>query len=256
MALSTRGRGAHGAPSGVTTIFRPPRFLNVIGMWTVIVSSVSRNRRPRVHAAALPVARHLAHQPGEPVRPEPDLDAVASAHRPARPAAARSAPARPGTARPTAGRAAVSASRASSSVMSSCSARAARHVPTTISGCRKMPRSWSMTAASISAAGTRPTGQASRPALQHVLADVVAVEPVALAGVRRRHRRAGRPEDQPLQQRRRLRPGARRPGAGVLGEDRVHLVPEVLVDDRRVLARVGGALVDREPEVGPVAEHL
>ena len=94
------------------------------------------------------------------------------------------------------------------------------------------------------------------PVLQHVLADVVAVEPVALAGVRRRHRRAGRPEDQPLQQRRRLRPGARRPGAAVLGEDRVHLVPEVLGDDRRVLARIGGALVDREPEVGAVAEAL
>ena len=57
----------------------------------------------------------------------------------------------------------MSASRASSSVMSSCSARAARHVPTMISGCRKMPRSWSMTAASISAAGTRPTGHASGP---------------------------------------------------------------------------------------------
>ena len=38
MALSTRGRGAHSAPSGVTTSFRPPRFRNVIGMWTVIVS--------------------------------------------------------------------------------------------------------------------------------------------------------------------------------------------------------------------------
>jgi hypothetical protein len=37
MALSTRGRGAHKAPSGVTTSFRPPRFLNVSGMWTVIV---------------------------------------------------------------------------------------------------------------------------------------------------------------------------------------------------------------------------
>jgi hypothetical protein len=35
MALSTRGRGAYSAPSGVTTSFRPPRFLNVIGMWTV-----------------------------------------------------------------------------------------------------------------------------------------------------------------------------------------------------------------------------
>ena len=38
MALSTRGRGAHSAPSGVTTSFRPPRFLNVSGMCTVIVS--------------------------------------------------------------------------------------------------------------------------------------------------------------------------------------------------------------------------
>ena len=38
MALSTRGRGAHAAPSGVTTSFRPPRFRNVSGMWTVIVS--------------------------------------------------------------------------------------------------------------------------------------------------------------------------------------------------------------------------
>ena len=37
MALSTRGRGAHAAPSGVTTSFRPPRFVNVSGMWTVIV---------------------------------------------------------------------------------------------------------------------------------------------------------------------------------------------------------------------------
>ena len=33
-------------------------------------------------------------------------------------------------------------------------ARAARQVPTTTYGCRKMPRSWSMTADSISAAGT------------------------------------------------------------------------------------------------------
>ena len=93
-------------------------------------------------------------------------------------------------------------------------------------------------------------------ALQDVLADVVAVEPVALPGVGRRHGGSGRPEDQPSQQRRGLRPGARRPGAGVLGEDRVHLVPQVLGDDRRVLARVGGAFVDGEPEVGPVAQAL
>jgi hypothetical protein len=40
MALSTRGGGAHSAPSRVTPSFRPPRFLNDIGMWTVIVSPV------------------------------------------------------------------------------------------------------------------------------------------------------------------------------------------------------------------------
>ena len=38
MALSTRGRGAYGAPSDVTTSFRPPRFRKDIGMWIVIVS--------------------------------------------------------------------------------------------------------------------------------------------------------------------------------------------------------------------------
>ena len=59
IALSTRGRGAHAAPSGVTTSFRPPRFLNVDGMCTVIVSplisTVARSRRrspaPDVRAA-------------------------------------------------------------------------------------------------------------------------------------------------------------------------------------------------------------
>ena len=56
--------------------------------------------------------------------------------------------------------------------------------------------------------------------------------------MRRRHCRAGRAEEQPLQQRWRLRPGARGPGARVLRENRVHLVPEVLRDDRRVLARM------------------
>ena len=183
-------------------------------------------------------------------------DAVRPHDRLARPAAARSAPARPGTARPTAGRAAAAPPATSASVMSSCSSRAARHVPTMISGCRNTPRSWSMTSRLDLRRRHPPDRAGLRPALQHVLADVVAVEPVALAGVRRRHRRAGRPEDQPLQQRRRLRPGARGAGAGVLGEDRVHLVPEILADDRRVLARVRRALVHRQPEVGPVVQQV
>ena len=65
-----------------------------------------------------------------------------------------------------------------------------------------------MTAASISAAATRPTGQASAAVLQDALADIVAVELLALPGVGRRHGRPGRSEDQALQQRRRLRPRA------------------------------------------------
>jgi Nitronate monooxygenase len=89
-----------------------------------------------------------------------------------------------------------------------------------------------------------------------ILADVVAVDATALPGVRRRHRCAARPEDQPLQQCRRLRAGACRSGAGVLGKDRVHLVPQVLLDDRRVLARIHCALVDGEPEVRAVAEAI
>ena len=43
---------------------------------------------------------------------------------------------------------------------------------------------------------------------------------------------------------------------GVLGEDRVHPVPERLVDDRLVLAGIGRALVHRLPEVDPVVEQL
>ena len=41
--------------------------------------------------------------------------------------------------------------------------RADRHVPMTISGERRTPRSWPMTAASISLAGMRPTGQVPAP---------------------------------------------------------------------------------------------
>ena len=66
------------------------------------------------------------------------------------------------------GSSAASASRTSSSVRPSQSGCAARHVPTTISGGRSMPRSWSMTAASISAAGTRATGQAPAPCFSTV----------------------------------------------------------------------------------------
>ena len=48
------------------------------------------------------------------------------------------------------------------------SASAARQVPTTISGWRNTARSWSMTARSISPAGTRPTGQEPAPCFSTV----------------------------------------------------------------------------------------
>ena len=55
MALSTRGRGAHSASSGVTTSFRPPRFWNVSGISDGDRLTVGRDRRPHYAAAcALP----------------------------------------------------------------------------------------------------------------------------------------------------------------------------------------------------------
>ena len=73
MALSTRGRGAHAAPSGVTTSFRPPRFLNVRGMWTVIVSPSAETV-----ARVMPLPSCRPPLPGptrRARRPQPDLDA-------------------------------------------------------------------------------------------------------------------------------------------------------------------------------------
>ena len=51
MALSSWGRGAHAAPSGVTTSFRPPRFRNVIRTCTVIVCACTETFRSSAHVA-------------------------------------------------------------------------------------------------------------------------------------------------------------------------------------------------------------
>ena len=77
IALSTRGRGAHSVPSGVTTNFRPPRFLNISGTWTLIVS-----RRPKSSSASRrrpPAARHFPDRIGETNWPK--RDATAGPHR-------------------------------------------------------------------------------------------------------------------------------------------------------------------------------
>jgi hypothetical protein len=253
MALSTRGRGAHSAPSGVTTRLRPPRFLNVNGMWTVIVSpsaeTVARVMR-------LPSAAHdCSHEPGEPVRPQPDLDAVhpdvdpldQQLHDPRLLGREQLVPQgielEQRLARRVVGDFVL--------LRAGCAPRANDDL--------RLPED---AAQLIDDRGLylRRRHAANRarvwPTLQHILTDVVAVEPVALPRVRRRHSGAGRAENQTLQQRRRLRAGPSRTGAGVLGEDCVDLVPQVLIDDRRVLARMSGALVHREPEVGLVVEQL
>ena len=149
-----------------------------------------------------------------------------------------------------------SASRTSASSMSPIDWRAARHVPTMISGERSRPRSWSTTALSISAAGTRRTVASLGITLEHVGRDVVAVELAALARVRRRHRTAGRAEDQALEQGRRLRPSMRGPLSRALAEDRMHPIPEGAIDDGLVLARIGGALVHGLTYVDSVVQQL
>ena len=67
IALSTRGRVAHGAPSGVTICFRPPRFRNVIGIWTVMVSPSAETVARWRHPAALGLAATSRTSPDSPL---------------------------------------------------------------------------------------------------------------------------------------------------------------------------------------------
>ena len=194
MALSTRGRGAHSAPSGVTTSFRPPRFVNVSGMWTVIVSP-SAEIVARV--TLLPSCCPPPHTPARRARSAATGPRRrAAARRPVRPAAARSAPARPGKLVPQ-------------------RIELRERLPrldlgeVVLLGPGRTPRADDDLGLPEDAAQLvdqrrldicrrHPSGRTRlRSALQHILADVVEVEPVALACVRRRHRRPGRSEDQP-----------------------------------------------------------
>ena len=72
---------------------------------------------------------------------------------------------------------------------------------------------------------------------------VESVEPAAPARVARRHGLAVGTDDQALEQGRRGSPRAAGAAVTVLGQDRVNLIPGLPIDDRLVLARVGGALV-------------
>ena len=99
IALSTRGRGAQARhPASPPTSARRASGTSS-GCGPDDRLAIGRDRRP-LSCRCPPAALHLQHQPGEPVRPQPDLNAVHAHARPARPAAARSAPARPGRAVP------------------------------------------------------------------------------------------------------------------------------------------------------------
>ncbi len=97
---------------------------------------------------------------------------------------------------------------------------------------------------------TRPSSM-----LQHRLADIVAVQTPALAGVGRREGCAIGPKQQPLQQRGRVGAGARGALARAFLQDGVNLVPCFTVDDGVMLAGIALPLVDRLADVGAVRQH-
>ena len=62
-ALSTRGRGAFAAPSGLTIILLPPRFLNVSGTCAVIVSPAAETlARVKLRPSCRPPPRASARR--------------------------------------------------------------------------------------------------------------------------------------------------------------------------------------------------
>src|SRR5206468_4298855 len=108
----------------------------------------------------------------------------------------------------------------------------------------------------LDVAGGKSAGRAWLGAsFEHVHVDVVAVELAVPPRVAWRHGGAGRAEDEALEQSRGA--GAATGGslARALLEDRLDPVPELAVDDRLVLARVGRALVPGLPDVHRVGDH-
>ena len=74
--------------------------------------------------------------------------------------------------------------------------------------------------------------------------------------MRRRHRPAGRAEDQALEQGRRLGPSAGSALSRALAQNGLHPIPERAIDNGLMLARIGRALVHRLADVDPVVEQL
>ena len=134
--------------------------------------------------------------------------------------------------------------------------RAARHVRTMISGDRSKPTHLLDHGAFDLGSRHAPHRAGVGVTLEHVRGDVIAVELAALPRVRGRHRPAGRPENQSLQQGRRLRPRSRGALPRAVGQDAVDLVPQRLTDDRFMLARIDRALVHGLSDVGAVVQEL
>ena len=85
---------------------------------------------------------------------------------------------------------------------------------------------------------------------------IESIEPAPPPRVAGRHGFVVGTDDQALEQRRRRRARAAGTPVRVLGQNRVHLVPRVAVDDSLVLASVGRALVFDVADIGSVVEQL
>ena len=104
--------------------------------------------------------------------------------------------------------------------------------------------------------GHAPAGRGSVAASgDQRVRDVVAVPPARLVGVARRHAPAGAVAQQPGQQARMAGAAARAPLLPLLRQAGLHRVPEIQVDDGRVLAGVDRALVRDLAPVQPVAQQ-
>ncbi len=147
------------------------------------------------------------------------------------------------------------APRVSASVMSS--ARGARRLPRARHGLRLTEHGAKLVDDGGLDLARRNSADGAWPGtvLQPGLADKIAIQPVALAGMRRREGGVVRSEQQPLQQRGRLGAGARGAVARACPKDGLDAVPRPAIDDRFVLAGIALALVHRLSDVGAIVQH-
>jgi len=89
----------------------------------------------------------------------------------------------------------------------------------------------------------------------HIHGNILAIEPSAILGERRRHGAAAFGKDQPLQQGWRTRPGIGRTQPRARLQNAVHLVPQAAVNDRRMLAGIGNALMPGLAQINLAVEQ-